>query len=295
MSISKRRHFLTLSAGLTALSSCQSSPRLTVASKDSIEQRLIAEIASQLLEKKLEARLERNFGISGSMVPYQSLQAGGVDLYPEYSRIAFKVLLKETEQADPGLMLEVMQRGFKLNAQAHCLPFLGFENVYTAVILADHPTLGTMVSLSEAANFRDGWRLGCTSDFAQSTEGYTELKQRYALPESSGTRIEPIDQLYFNLRERRLDILITGSTDPRLRQMNYRTLADDLGVFGPNHCCFLFREETALKYPSVRPVLESLSGKLDTPTMIGLNSQVEIEKRDFASVAAGFLSRSKLA
>jgi len=295
MSTPKRRQFLALSAGLAAFSSCQSSPRLTVASKDSAEQHLIAEIASQLLEKKLEARLERNFGISGSMVAYQSLQSGGVDLYPEYSRIAYKLLLKEPEQADQGLLLEVMRRGFKTNAQAHCLPFLGFQNVYTAVVLASHPTLGTVVSLSEAAASRDGWRLGCTSEFAQSTEGYNELKQRYALPESGGTRIQPINQLFFHLNERRIDILITGSTDPRLRQMNYRPLADDLGVFGPNHCSLLLREEIALKYPSVLPVLESLAGKLDTPTMIGLNSQVELDKRDFASVAAGFLTRSKLA
>lgn len=295
MSTIQRRRFLALSAAMASLPGCKTSPRLTVASKDSVEQRLLAEIACQLLEKKLEARLERNFGISGSMVAYQSVQAGGIDLYPEYTRIAYKVLLKQIEQSDEGLILEVMRRSLKLNAQAGCLPFLGFQNVYTAVVLADHPTLASVASLSQAAAFKNGWRLGCTSEFAQSSEGYTELKQRYALAESSGTRIEPINQLYFSLREHRLDILITGSTDPRLGQSKYRVLIDDLGIFRPNFCCFLYREEAALKYPSILPVLESLSGKLDTTTMIRLNAEVEIEKRGFASVAASFLASAKLA
>lgn len=294
MSILHRRRLLALSAA-AALTGCKSTPRLTVASKDSIEQRLVAEIACQLLEKKLSARLERNLGITGSMVTYQTMQGGTIDLYPEYTRIAYKVLLKATEQADEGLMLDVMKKGFEANAQASCLPFLGFSNVHTAVVMADHPLLAGVPNLSAAASFENGWRLGCTSDFAQSAEGYTELKQRYRLPESGGTRIESINQLYFGLRDRRVDIIITGSTDPRLRDPKYRTLEDDLRIFSPNYCSLVYRQEAALKYPSILPVLTSLSGKLDTPTMISLNAEVEIEKRAFAGVAAEFLAKSGLA
>jgi glycine betaine/choline ABC-type transport system substrate-binding protein len=295
MSNPSRRQALAFTAGMTALFSCQTTPRLTVASKDSVEQRLLAEIVCQLLEKKLAARLERNFGLAGSMAAYQSLQGGVIDLYPEYTRIAYKLLLKAPEQADQGLMLEVMRRGLAANAQANCLPFLGFNNIHTAVVMADHPVLAKLATLTEAAAFKNGWRLGCTSEFAQSTEGYTELKQRYALAESGATRLEPINQLYFGLRERRVDILITGSTDPRLRDSQYRTLADDLGVFSPNYCCLFYRQDAARNYPSILPVLESLSGRLDTPTMIGLNAEVELEKRSFDSVAAEFLAKSSLA
>jgi len=276
------------------MSSCTSTPKLSVGSKDSVESNLIAEIVSQLLERKLEARLKRNFGLTGSTVVYQALQGGEVDVYPEYSRIAFKVLLKAVEQLDDGLMLDVLQKGFQLNAQATCLPFLGFENTYTAVVRTDNFNLNGMDTLSQACENKEGWRLGCASAFAQSTEGYNELKVRYGLPERIGTRIEPINQLYFGLREKRIDILITSSTDPRLRDPQYRILADDKNVFSPNRCMIVYRQDAGLKYPSILPVLQSLSGKLDSMTMQSLNGEVEINKRGFGEVAIEWLTQSKL-
>lgn len=288
-----RRDFLT-AAGLSGLYGCNSSPKLITGSKDSVENQLIAEIASQLLERKLNSRLTRRFGVTGSTVVYQSLQGGDMDVYPEYSRVAFKVLLKAQEQADNDLMLEVLQRGLQTNAQSSCLPFLGFENTYTAVVMADNPNFLNTVNLSEAASAKSGWRLGCTSDFAQSAEGYNELKLRYKLLESNGTRLEPVNQLFFGLRDKRIDILITGSTDPRLRDPKYKALRDDLGVFGPNRCALFYRIEAAKKYPSILSTLQALSGKLDSATMQSLNGEVELNKRPFADVAIEWLSKEKL-
>ncbi len=289
----KRRAFIA-TPGLAIISSCNSTPKLKIGSKDNVESNLLSEIMSQLLEKKLKARTERSFGIPGATVLYQSLQGGDMDLYPEYSRMAFKVLLKLVEQLDEGLMLDVLQKGLQRNAQSSCLPFLGFENTYTAVIRADNFNFSSINTLSEAAESKNGWRLGCTSDFAQSPEGYDDLKSRYKIQESGGTRLEPVSQLYFGLREKRIDILITGSTDPRLNDPQYRILADDQKVFSPNRCMLVYRQEAALKYPSILPVLQSLSGKLDNTTMTRLNGEVEINKRGFAEVAAEWLTKSGL-
>ncbi len=290
----KRRAFLA-TPGLTFLSGCTSTPKLKIGAKDNVESNLISEIVSHLLEKKLKARLERQFGIPGSTVVYQSLQGGDMDIYPEYSRIAFKVLLKLVEQLDDGLMLDVLQKGFQAQAQANCLPFLGFENTYTAVIRADDLNFSNITNLSQTAERKSGWRLGCTSDFAQSAEGYNELKYHYKIQESNGTRLEPINQLYFGLREKRIDILMTGSTDPRLTDPRYRVLEDDQRVFSPNRCMIVYRQAAALKYPSILPVLQSLSGKLDQRTMQGLNREVEINKRGFAEVAVEWLAKVGLA
>jgi len=289
----KRREFLT-AASLTALTACKSTPRLSIGSKDTIENRLVSEIACQLLERKLNARLERNFAITGSSVNYQSLQSGNLDVYPEYTRIAFKVLLKAQEQADTDLMLETMQQGFKSNAQAGCLPFLGFDNSHVAVVLADNPNFIVMKALSEISKTEKGWRLGCTSDYAQSPEGYNELKLHYKIEESSTTRLEPINQLYFGLREKRVDIVMTGSTDPRLKDPKYKVLEDDLHVLGPNRCSLVYRTEAARKYPSILPVLQSLSGKLDSMTMQNLNGEIELNKRGFAEVAEEWLKKQGL-
>lgn len=282
-------------SGAAIFSSCTSTPKLKIGSKDNVESTLISEIVSQLLEKKLKARIERRFNLSGAIVAYQSVQVGDMDIYPEFTRIAYKVILKTTEQLDEGLMLDVMKKGFQVGAQASCLPFLGFENTHTAVVLSDNPNFFGVDTLSQAAQSKTGWRLGCSSDFAQSTEGYNELKSRYRLEESAGTKLQPVNQLYFALRERRIDILMTGSTDPRLKDPKYKVLQDDQRIFGPNRCTLVYREEAALKYPTILPVLTSLSGKLDFATMQALNEEVEVNKRGFAEVADEWLKKEKLA
>ena len=294
MSMWKRRAFLAV-PGLGVLGSCKSTPKLVVGAKEGVEGTLISEIVCQLLERKLKARIERRFNVKGSTAMYQALQEGQIDVYPEYSRIAFKVLLKAVEPIDEAMALDSMRKGFHTNAQADCLPFLGFQNTYTAVVLAENFNFNSIGTLSQAAESRAGLRLGCTSDFAQSIEGYTELKRHYKLEESAGTRLEPVNQLFFGLRDKRIDILITGSTDPRLKDARYRTLADDQGLFSPNRCLLLHREEAALKYPSILPVMQSLSGKIDNTAMEKLNGEVEINKRGFTEVAGEWLTQTKLA
>lgn len=294
MNMWKRRAFLVV-PGIGLLGSCTSTPKLIVGSKEGVEGTLLSEIVCQLLERKLKARIERRFNVKGSTAMYQALQEGQIDIYPEYSRIAFKVLLKVVEPIDEAMTMESLRKGFHTNALSDCLPFLGFQNTYTAVVLAENFNFNGIQTLSQAAESKAGWRLGCTSEFAQSTEGYTELKRHYKLEESAGTRLEPVNQLFFGLREKRIDILITGSTDPRLKDTKYRTLADDQKLFSPNRCLLLHREDAALKYPSILPVMRSLSGKVDNATIEKLNGEVEINKRSFAEVAGEWLTQTKLA
>ncbi len=282
-------------ASTAGLSSCKGSPKMIVGSNESVESRLLSEIACQLLEKKLEARPDRRFGLTGTSVTYQSVQNRDMDLYPEYTRVAYKVLLRTTEQFDSDRMLTVLQENLTTNAQASCLPFLGFDNSYVVVAMADHPVLGQLRTFSEACAIRGGWRFGCSSSFTLSPEGYDELKQHYKLEERMATRIEPVNQLYFGLREHRIDMLVTGTTDPRLTDPRYKVFDDDLRVLGPNRCTFVYRLETARKYPSILPVLQTLSGRIDTGMMRKLNGEVELQKRGFAEVAAEWLKQQSLA
>lgn len=289
-----RRSFLCTAAAAATYSGCTTTPKLIMGSKDSIENRLLGEIISQMLEAKLKARLDRRFGITGSTVLYQSLQGGDMDIYPEYTRVAFKVLLHHEEVADRDLMLQAMRKDLATNAQANCTGFLGFDSSYAVVVLADNINFNGVSRLSDLGANEAGYRLGCTSDFAQSPEGYNELKLRYKLQEAGATRIEPINQLFFALRDHRVDLVVTSITDPRLLDKRYKMLQDDLGALGPNLVSIVYRKEPMVKYPEVETLLESLAGKFDNPTMHALNGEVEINKRAFAEVAAEWLKKSKL-
>ncbi|WP_031496906.1 glycine betaine ABC transporter substrate-binding protein [Bryobacter aggregatus] len=288
-----RRALLT-APGLAFLSGCKRAPRVKVGGKENIEGSLLAEIMSQLLERKLTAQIERRMGIKGANAVYAALQGSDVDVYLEYSRIAFQVLLKSIEPIDLTMRLEKLQKDFRTNAQAEWLGFLGFENIHTAVVRADDPAFEKINTLSQAGADRTGWKLGCTSEFAQSSEGYQVLKTTYQIPERTGTRLEPINQLYFGLGDKRIDMLITGSTDPRIPNQKYKVLVDDRGIFTSNQAGLLLRQEVAATNPQVREVLDSLNGKIDNTTMKNLNREIEINKRGLAEVAIEWLTSAKL-
>lgn len=288
-----RRAFLaTPIAGF--ISGCKRVPKLKVGGKAGVEGALLCEIIGQLLERKLKAEVERRLNITGPTAVYQAFQNGDVDVYTEYTRVAFKVLLKTVEPIDLGMTVDKLKKDFSTNAQAEWLPFLGFENIHTVVVRADDVAFAKIFTLTEAGHDRTGWKLGCTSEFAQSPEGYQMLKSGYQIPERSGTRVEPIPQLYFGLGEKRIDMLVTSSTDPRLKSAKYRTLVDDQKLFSPNRAALLYRQETAGRYPAVRGILESLNGKIDNNAMRDLNGEVEINKRGLAEVAAEWLTKAKL-
>lgn len=288
-----RRAFLATPA-LGALSSCKRAPKIKVGGKVGVEGALLCEIVSQLLEHKLKAEVERRLNITGPTAVYQALQNGDVDTYVEYTRVAFKVLLKSVEPLDLIMTVDKLKKEFQTNAQAAWFPFLGFETIHTVIARADNIAFAKINTLTEAGHDRTGWKLGCTSEFAQSDEGYQMLKSGYQIPERTGTRIEPIPQLYFGLGEKRIDMLVTASTDPRLKNSKYKVLADDQKLFSPNRAALLYREDTDKRFPTVRPVLESLSGKIDNNTMRDLNGEIEINKRGLAEVALEWLTKVKL-
>ena len=57
---------------------------IVVASKNFNESYLLSEMLSQMLEAK-GYEVERKFGLGGTLVCYEALRNGEIDLYPEYS------------------------------------------------------------------------------------------------------------------------------------------------------------------------------------------------------------------
>ena len=78
------------------ISGCKRVPKLKVGGKAGVEGVLLCEIISQLLERRLKAEVERRLNITGPTAVYQAFQNGDVDVYTEYTRVAFKVLIKMT-------------------------------------------------------------------------------------------------------------------------------------------------------------------------------------------------------
>lgn len=281
-----RRHLLA-TAGLAA---CSGGLKVSAGSRENAEGMLLGEIGSTLLERKLKAKITRRLGLGGSQTLFQALQNADIHFYPEYSLLGYRVYFKAEEPMDPQMSTEKLRGLFRANSMTEWLNPLGFESNHCVLIRSDDENFTDKTTLSAVAADKTGWKLGFTSEFSQSLEGYTLLKTTYQLAERVAPRIEPTGQLYFGLNEKRIDMLVTTTTDPLTQDKRYRVLADDKRTFAGNRCAFLLHGPTSDEKPEFAQTLRLLSGKIDDATMLRLNGEVLVKKRPVAEVATEWLN-----
>lgn len=289
----QRRLFLASAASL-CLSSCSRGAKVKIGSRDSVEGRLLGEILIAHLEAKTKATVERRLGLGPTPVLYQAIQNGDVEIYPEYSGVAYRTLFQVDEPLDGQMYLEKLQEQWRTKCGAEWLPPLGFESNYVAVARADDPAFQAISTLSGASGDKTGFKIGFTTEFGEAPDGYAALKSRYQFPERGTPRREPIGQLYFSLAEKRVDIIFTTSTDPRIEAGKYRILEDDRKVFARNFCSFAMRSILATDHPEILAAIKQLSGKFDNKRMVQWIGEIELQKRPIADVAREAYSKLQL-
>ena len=84
---------LLLLASLQAASANSAERSITVGSKNFSEGYLLAEIMAQLLEAR-DFQVRRRFGLGGTLICYEALLKGEIDVYPEYSGTVLQAILK---------------------------------------------------------------------------------------------------------------------------------------------------------------------------------------------------------
>src|SRR5579864_9367501 len=89
--------FLTISLALALLplTACDHRQRIVVGCKNFTEQIILGELIAQQIENKTHLPVERRFYLGGTYIAHQSILAGRIDIYPEYTGTALTAILKQ--------------------------------------------------------------------------------------------------------------------------------------------------------------------------------------------------------
>ncbi len=277
MSRLRRSLCLLLVAALAAPSAADAAEPVRIASKNFNESYILGELMAQLLEDA-GFEVERRFGLGGTLICFEALAAGEIDLYAEYSGTLSQVILGSPEVTEPEALNELLAtRGLQILA-----PF-GFNNTYAMVTpsavaerlglasvgdLAEHPELEVVVS----------------HEFLEREDGWPGLAIAYGL--TSSVRGIEHGLAYQAIAEGSIDITDAYSTDGELARYDLTILEDDLGYFPEYLALPLLRGDLP---QTARDALAPLAGKIDADTMQALNAEVVFAKRTFAEVANEFL------
>jgi glycine betaine/choline ABC-type transport system substrate-binding protein len=143
-------------------------------------------------------------------------------------------------------------------------------------------------TISDAAAYRPGWKLGVGYEFVKRPDGLSGLLQTYGLITKGSVKTMDLGLLYKSLEEGQVDMVAGSSTDGLLSAKPFVVLEDDQHYFPPYEAAIVVRTATLEKFPGLKESLEALSGKITTAKMQALNYQLDGKHRPIKSIAADF-------
>jgi osmoprotectant transport system substrate-binding protein len=278
-------------AWVLGLGSCGGSrhDEIVVGSKNFSEQALLGEIVAQHLEARTHREVTRRFYLAGSYNCQQSLLAGRIDLYVEYTGTALTAILHDPLESDPAAVLQRVRSEYQRRFGLEVLPSLGFNNTFAIVVRGGDARRLHLKTISDAAPYTRDWRAGFGYEFMERPDGYAGLARTYGLSFRETPHVLDLGLLYRALLEKQVDFVAGNSTDGLLAARDLTMLQDDKHYFPPYEAVPVVRADVLGRVPEMRAALLELAGKISDEEMRRMNYQVDGEHRDIADVAREFL------
>ncbi|HVX66759.1 MAG TPA: glycine betaine ABC transporter substrate-binding protein, partial [Bryobacteraceae bacterium] len=257
-------------------------------------QLVLGEIAAQHIENRLQIRVERRLNLGGTLLAHQALVAGQIDLYPEYTGTALSNVLRLPYGEDAAHVAERVRQEYERRFHLLWLSSLGFENGFAMAVRGADARQHHLETLSDAAHYAPGWRLGAGYEFLGRPDGYPALVKTYHLPFKGAPRSMDLGLVYRALTSGEVDMAAGSQTDGQLAAADVTVLRDDLHAFPPYEAAYVVRPAVLEKNAGLRGALAELSGKFSEKTMRELNRRVDLEHEPVTAVARSFLEQAGL-
>ncbi|HAZ06139.1 MAG TPA: glycine/betaine ABC transporter substrate-binding protein [Acetobacterium sp.] len=274
---------------------CQNQEKkVVIASKPMAESYIIAEMMGQLIEANSDIKVEYKMGIGGGTSNIQpAMEAGEIDMYPEYTGTGWLFVLKNELVTDPETLYEGVKSQYQEKYNFAWLDRYGFNDTYALAMdksKADSMGINTFSDLADQSN---NLSLGAAYDFYEREDGYPGLVTAYGFNFKETKELD-IGLKYKAIGEGQVDVINNFSTDGLLAEYDLKVLKDDKGFFPAYEAATVIRQETLDKYPELEGILNKLAGQISDEEMQQMNYYVEKENRDAGDVAAEFLKAKGL-
>lgn len=266
-----------LVAGIAVLPGCAGDEKpVVIGAKKFTESVILAEMGVHLARHAgAEARRD---DLGGTPALWLALKQGDIDAYVEYTGTITRQILRANP---PDLAGALAAQGVRIGRP------LGFRNNYALGMRKD---VAAARGITKTSDLRDHPELRCgfIHEFLDRPDGWPGLKQRYGLPQAN---VQGMNHTlaYRALVEKAIDVTEVYTTDGEIAQYDLLVLPDDAGFFPAYEAVWLFRVDLGERHPAVVDQLRRLDGRISESEMQRMNAAVQVDKRDEAEVAAGFL------
>ncbi|WP_305785471.1 ABC transporter substrate-binding protein [Symbioplanes lichenis] len=266
---------------------------VTVGSANFAESELLAEIYSQALEAK-GVTVKRQFNIGARELYLKALQDGSIDLLPEYNGALLSAL--QTGGAPEGVskpedVLAALKK--VLPAGTEVLDQSAAEDKDTLTVSQETATKYSLKTIDDLKPVAGQLVIGAGPEWQERYQGLKGLEELYGVKFKEFKPLDAGGPLTVNaLKKGDIQVGNIFSTDSSIKTNNFVVLDDPRNLYLAENILPLIR--TSAKTDAVAGALNAVSAKLTTENLTTYLAQVQVDKKDTATVAKAFLSENGL-
>ncbi len=282
---------LTLSLTLS-LSGCgsktqEAKARIRVGSKDFTENLIVSEIYALALENA-GYTVERKQNIAGSVV-HTAITSGEIDLYPEYTGTGLLAILQLPMSSDAQEVYETVKAAYNEKFQITWLDSTSVNDRNGLAVRTEIAKQYNIYTMSDLQREAEHIRVCSQGEFEYREDGIPGLTKIYGPFNFASINVYDNGIKYQILEQGEADCCPGYSTDAQLVNTDLFTyLEDDKGFWPPYYLAPIVRNEVLEANPEIAEILNAVSAKLDTETMVSLNAKVDIDHMEYDEVAQWF-------
>ncbi|MGH2511902.1 MAG: glycine betaine ABC transporter substrate-binding protein [Candidatus Limnocylindrales bacterium] len=273
-----------------------SKPTVKVGSDGFYEAKIMAEIYAQALEAHGYTVDRAGIGLGARAVTNPALESGQIDLDPEYIGSDLASYQPGTQTGDPQANMTALQAVLATKGGGiTVLPFSPAADVNAFVVRPETASQYNLVSLSDTTAVQDQLKWGLATDCKTNPVCAAALKSAYGLDPTNVTYLSACDTpMAQALLAKTIDVGELCSTQPDTLTNNWVWLKDDKATQPADNIAPLVRDDYLAKLgdkTGFEKILNDVSAKMDTATLLQLNSNFVVQKQDVATIAKAWLAQ----
>src|SRR5205807_9963848 len=182
--------------------------------------------------------------LGGTYIAHQSILAGRIDVYPEYTGTALNAVLKLQPSSEPKAVYDRVKSEYERRFHLTLGPPFGFNDTFAIEIRGEDARRLHIQTLSQSAQYTAQWRAGFGYEFMERPDGYKGLVATYGLKFAAPPRIMDLGLLTRALKDKQVDLIAGNTTDGLIPALDLFVLQDDRNYFPPYEAVAVIRQPT---------------------------------------------------
>lgn len=255
----------------------QSLGTIVVGSQAYYSNEIVAEIYAQVLEEA-GFEVERRFQIGQRDLYIPALEAGEVDLFPEYTGNLLQFYAPDASATQPDAVYEELVKVLPEQLTALAMSPATDQDSYN--VTREFAAEFGLVSIADLASLEGPVILGGAPELEERPYGPSGLLELYGLEvDFLATGATTLDSLLAG----EVDVANIYTGDPAIAQYDLVTLEDPEGLFLASHLVPIARTDLAATIaPLINPVSEAMTAQM----LVQMNLQSTSDQRSAADIAA---------